>query len=112
MTFIDNETTHDERKELAKMDEGLRNAVKKIEEAAQTEGALRTYYKIQIERMRRENEIEEGIQEGLQKGLQKGRKEGRHEGIVKTAINLKNMGLSTEDIAKATNLTTDFIEEL
>ena len=45
-------------------------------------------------------------------GLAEGRAEGRAEGILDTARNLKSMGLSVADIAKATGLTIDQIEAL
>ena len=53
---------------------------------------------------------------GLEKGLEKGRAEGRAEGEQNKAIviarNLKSMGLSLEEIAKATGLSTEEIEKL
>ena len=53
-----------------------------------------------------------GRAEGRAKGLEEGRAEGRVEGILETARNLKQMGLNTEDIAKATKLSKDEIEAL
>ena len=48
---------------------------------------------------------EEGRQEGLALGEQRGRAEGRAEGALLIARNLKQMGLSTSDVMKATGLT-------
>ena len=48
----------------------------------------------------------------VETALKKGRAEGRAEGIKATAMNLKQMGLSTADIAKATGLAAEEIERL
>lgn len=54
-------------------------------------------------------EREEGVAEGMAKGIA----QGRAEGISETARNLKKMGvLTAEDIAKATGLTVDDINNL
>ena len=63
---------------------------------------------------------EEGLVKGREEGLLKGREEGREEGLVKgrseavtsVALNLKTMGLPTEQIIKATGLTAEEIESL
>ena len=52
------------------------------------------------------------VETALKKGRAEGRVEGRAEGIKATAMNLKLMGLSTADIAKATGLAADEIERL
>ena len=72
--------------------------------------------------------LQEGLQEGLREGREKGRAEGRAEGIqqgraegiqqgraegiMATARNLRQMGLSVADIAKATGLSAEEIEKL
>ena len=55
---------------------------------------------------------QEGILEGRQEGILEGRQEGRQKGIVETASNLLQMGLSIEQIIKATNLSKEDIEKL
>ena len=96
LSFIDKNTTHRERKEMGKMDEGLKASVKKIEEALQDENALRLYYKLEWE------EISKQIE----------KKKERENTKIKVAIKLKKMGMSDEDIAKATDLNKEFIEKL
>jgi predicted transposase/invertase (TIGR01784 family) len=58
----------------------------------------------------------EGIREGLQKGIREGKREGiregKREGIIETARNLKTLGVSIEQIARATGLTEQQINEL
>ena len=58
----------------------------------------------------------EGLTEGRSKGLAEGRAEGlaegRAEGILSTARNLKAMGLSMEDISRATGLSKEDILKL
>ena len=55
--------------------------------------------------------LETAREEGLEKGLEKGRKEGL-EKIRQTAANFKKLGVSAEDIAKATGLTIKEINKL
>ncbi|UTC61510.1 Rpn family recombination-promoting nuclease/putative transposase [Treponema sp. OMZ 787] len=55
---------------------------------------------------------QEGLKEGRQAGMQDGRKQGFTEGIVQTAKNLLDIGLSVENIAKATGLSCEEIERL
>ena len=54
----------------------------------------------------------EAHDEGLQEGRQEGRMEGLQEGVMKTARNLKQMGLSVDQIRQATGLTADEIAKL
>lgn len=59
--------------------------------------------------------MEEGRAEGLAKGRAEGHKEGMEEGLAKgraeVARNLLNMGMSVEDISKATGISKDEIEQ-
>ena len=55
---------------------------------------------------------EESFQEGMEKGEKKGEQKGILKGVMQTARNLKQMGLSTEQIMKATALTADEIAKL
>ena len=68
----------------------------------------------------REEGRQEGIKEGRQEGIKEGRQEGIKEGIaqgsyqtkLETAKNLLDIGLSVENISKATGLSCDEIEKL
>ena len=62
--------------------------------------------------MRTAEEREAGILLGMQRGRMEGIREGIREGIVETARNLINMGMSYEDIVKATGLSIEVIEKL
>ena len=53
-----------------------------------------------------------GREEGIKEGLEKGREEGIQKGREEIATNLKSLGMSFIDIAKATGLTIDEIEQL
>ena len=55
---------------------------------------------------------EEGLAEGREEGRAEGREEGREEANMKTAKNLKQLGVDVETIAKATGLSKDVIENL
>ncbi|MQM89071.1 hypothetical protein F7D91_00700, partial [Prevotella copri] len=52
---------------------------------------------------------QEGLAEGMEKGMEKGRAEGKHEANTETAQRLLAMGLSAEQVAKATQLPLDII---
>ncbi len=54
----------------------------------------------------------EGIAEGMAKGMEKGRAEGKHEANTETAQRLLAMGLSAEQVAKATQLPLEIIKNL
>ena len=56
--------------------------------------------------------MKKGLSKGLAQGLAKGLAQGRAEGIRATARNLKQMGLSADNIVKATGLTADEIDRL
>ena len=59
---------------------------------------------------------DKGLDDGIEKGIKKGKEEGIKEGIKKEAKEiakkLKEMGISVEDIKKATNLSKEEIERL
>ncbi len=54
----------------------------------------------------------EGRVEGLAEGIAEGLAKGMEKGILKTAQNLKSMGLSFEQISQATGLSVEEIEKL
>ena len=56
--------------------------------------------------------MEKGLAEGMEKGMEKGRAEGKHEANTETAQRLLAMGLSAEQIAKATQLPLEIIKNL
>ena len=59
---------------------------------------------------------EEGLEEGLQKGIEQGREEGLEKGVQKNqkevALNLYQMGMEIELIAKAVNLSVDEVKKI
>ena len=52
------------------------------------------------------------MKEGMEKGMKKGRAEGKHEANTETAQRLLAMGLSAEQVAKATQLPLEIIKNL
>ena len=56
--------------------------------------------------------IKQGIEQGIEKGREEGREEGSHSKAIETAKKLLDMGLQLENIAIATGLTQDEIEQL
>ena len=55
---------------------------------------------------------QEGLAEGIEIGMAKGRAEGKHEANTETAQRLLAMGLSAEQVAKATQLSLEIIKNL
>ena len=55
---------------------------------------------------------EKGKEEGIAEGMEKGRVEGKHEANTETAQRLLAMGLSAEQVAKATQLPLEIIKNL
>ena len=53
-----------------------------------------------------------GKEEGIAEGIEKGRAEGKHEANTETAQRLLAMGLSAEQVAKATQLPLEIIKNL
>ena len=53
-----------------------------------------------------------GIDEGYQKGLEEGREEGREEALINTALKLLGMGFSVQDVAQATGLNEEQVNNL
>ena len=55
---------------------------------------------------------EKGKEEGIAEGMEKGRAEGKHEANTETAQRLLAMGLSAEQVSKATQLPLEIIKNL
>jgi predicted transposase/invertase (TIGR01784 family) len=115
LSFFDKMTSHNDRKEMGKMDEGLKAAVKRIEEAIQSEEELRIYHKIQLEnaisekeKNRAEKKLKEEIEKGREEGIEKGEKTAR----IKYAKKLKDMGMAIEQISEIIELPIEKIIEL
>ena len=60
----------------------------------------------------REEERQQGKEEGLAEGLEKGKEEGEHNAKIETAKNLLSIGLSVDQISKATGLSIEDIKVL
>ena len=57
-----------------------------------------------------EQGIQRGLEQGIQRGKQEGLKEGLHQKAIETAKNLLNIGLSIDNIAKATGLSIEEVQ--
>ena len=98
--------------------------VEELENSGFTDAELRAYDKfwdsVSVERTllddRYQKGMEKGIAEGLEmgmkQGLEKGKAEGKHEANTETAQRLLAMGLSAEEVAKATQLPLEIIKKL
>ena len=56
--------------------------------------------------------IEIGMKQGMEKGMKQGMKKGKHEANTETAQRLLAMGLSAEQVSKATQLPLEIIKNL
>ena len=77
-----------------------------------TDAELRAYDKfwdsVSVERTL----LDDRYQKGMEEGMEKGRAEGKHEANTETAQRLLAMGLSAEQVAKATQLPLEIIKNL
>ena len=56
--------------------------------------------------------LDDRYQKGMEEGMEKGIAEGKHEATTETAQRLLAMGLSAEQVAKATQLSLEIIKNL
>ena len=81
-----------------------------------TDAELRAYDKfwdsVSVERTLLDDRYEKGMEEGIEKGMEKGRAEGKHEANTERAQRLLAMGLSAEQVSKATQLPLEIIKNL
>ena len=99
-------------------------SVEELEISGFTDAELRAYDKfwdsVSVERTllddRYQKGMEKGIAEGMEKGMkqgmEKGKAEGKHEANTETAQRLLAMGLSAEQVSKATQLPLEIIKNL
>jgi len=81
--------------------------------------AVRMYQQEQVEGLEKQlGGLEKQLKEAKKAAIEakqvaiEAKAEGQHQKAIETALNLKEMGLSTHQIAKATGLTIDKIEKL
>ena len=83
-----------------------------LEVSGFTDAELRAYDKfwdsVSVERTL----LDDRYQKGMEEGMEKGRAEGKHEANTETAQRLLAMGISAEQIAKATQLPLEIIKNL
>ncbi|RGW69700.1 hypothetical protein DWV60_04370, partial [Segatella copri] len=93
-------------------DPEIGKAVEDLEVSGFTDAELRAYDKfwdsVSVERTL----LDDRYQKGMEKGMEKGRAEGKHEANTETAQRLLAMGLSAEQVAKATQLPLEIIKNL
>ena len=81
-----------------------------------TDAELRAYDKfwdsVSVERTLIDDSYQKGKEKGIAEGMEKGRAEGKHEANTETAQRLLAMGLSAEQVAKATQLPLEIIKNL
>ena len=87
-----------------------------LEVSGFTDAELRAYDKfwdsVSVERTLLDDRYQKGMEEGMEKGMEKGRAEGKHEANTETAQRLLAMGLSAEQVSKATQLPLEIIKNL
>ena len=101
-------------------DPEIGKAVEELEISGFTDAELWAYDKfwdsVSVERTLIDDSYQKGKEEGMEKGIaegiEKGRAEGKHEANTETAQRLLAMGLSAEEVAKATQLPLEIIKKL
>ena len=109
-------------------DPEIGKAVEDLEVSGFTDAELRAYDKfwdsVSVERTLLDDRYQKGMEEGMEKGMEKGKEEGIAEGMEKgraegkyeanteIAQRLLAMGLSAEQVAKATQLPLEIIKNL
>ena len=109
-------------------DPEIGKAVEELEISGFTETELRAYDKfwdsVSVERTLLDDRYQKGMEKGMEKGIaeglemgmkqgmEKGKVEGKHEANTETAQRLLAMGLSAEEVAKATQLPLEIIKKL
>ena len=112
LSFFSKETSHDERKEMGKMDEGLKAAVKRIEEALQSEEDLRMYHKVELERaIEEKRELELQNEKKKRKEEEAKRKESDTK-LFDTIKRLKEIAMPIDQISEITQLPVEKIKKL
>ena len=87
----------------------IRKIDKYIKELKESEERRREYMLMRAFEM---DARKDGIQQGIRQGKSLGLAEGSRQKALETARNLRTMGLSIEDISKATGLTVQEVEQL
>ena len=91
-------------------------SVEELEISGFTDAELRAYDKfwdsVSVERTLLDDRYQKGMEKGMKQGREEGREEGKHEANTETAQRLLAMGLSAEQVAKATQLPLEIIKNL
>ena len=91
-------------------------SVEELEISGFSDAELRAYDKfwdsVSVERTLLDDRYQKGMEKGMKQGREEGREEGKHEANTETAQRLLAMGLSAEQVAKATQLPLEIIKNL
>ena len=97
-------------------DPEIGKAVEELEISGFTDAELRAYDKfwdsVSVERTLLDDRYQKGMEKGIKQGREEGREEGKHEANTETAQRLLAMGLSAEQVSKATQLPLEIIKNL
>jgi predicted transposase/invertase (TIGR01784 family) len=114
--FFDPNTPKRNINDVIEMNSGIKTAKDKINFIKQHKDLYDQYMTREMAKLDYESEISykirESKKEGKEEGIKEGKEEGKKEAIIETALNLKNMGISLEDIKKATGLILKEIKNL
>ena len=108
LMFLSNKTDPQTSKEVIKMEPKLAKAQKIMDHINSTPQKIELCENRELTRMDIQNTKQNDKKEGREERIEIGREEEK----IEIATNLKNMGLSIKDIAKATNLNTKLIKKL
>lgn len=90
----------------------LKQAVQLLETSSYNETQLYTYEKFWDAVASERAMVTDALKEGKRQGIEEGKRQGVKENAIAIARNLRQLGLSVADIAKATSLTIEEVEKL
>ena len=97
-------------------DPEIGKAVEDLEVSGFTDAELRAYDKfwdsVSVERTLLDDRYQKGMEKGKEEGIAEGMEKGMNQKALEIAKNMLAMGLSAEQVAKATQLPLDIIKNL
>ena len=84
----------------------------KIEQYSRDEEVIEMYTEYTREELERESVLEETLEKGIKQGMEQGMEKGIEQSKKEIALNLLKLGISIEQIHKATSLSIEEIEKM
>ena len=112
MLFFDERTSEEELMEVMKVDEAIEKAQSRMKEVSQDRDFMHYYTLREMALSDWTTGVNTAFEKGIAQGIVQGMERGKQQGFFETAIALKKMGMSAEQIALATGLSAEQIGQL